>query len=1191
MRSTYRRAGSNLTADFGYYPQNRTNIGVIGNQVWIEYDANGLFNPTATDVGQAGVTVELLQSNVVIATTTTGASGDYAFTSLPAGSYQVRVSDTFKVLKDYVVTVLGPNPGQDNNNQAQPYAVSLPAGGYNLTADFGYTKLGAIGDFVWYDTDRDGIEDVGEPGIPNVTVALYRDTDGNGVLSAGDTLVATTVTDADGGYIFKNVIPGTYFVDVTDANNVLTGLTHIVANQSQPDPTNPITLGLGQVYKDADFGYVQQPGSGKAIIGDTVWYDDNGDGIQQPGEPGIPGIQVCATPVGGGAPICDTTDSNGHYLIEVPAGSYTIAPTNPPAGYTATTIVPHPVTLQIGQTYLNADFGYNDNPSQPLLGTIGDLVFRDANKDGVCNSGDSVLSGVSVDLIRDSNGNGAWDAGEPIIATVTTVGGTACTTGNYLFTGVPGGRYLVHVSDTNAVLFDYTKSPLGTAGANNNNQADPYAINLAPGGNNLTADFAYYPLDHTNIGVIGNQVWTEKDFNGLYNAEATDVGQAGVTVQLLKNGTVIATTTTGASGDYAFVSLPAGSYQVRVADSFGVLAGYVVTVLGPNPGQDNNNQAQPYQVTLPTGGYNLTADFGYIKLGAIGDFVWYDANRDGIQNVGEPGIPNVTVALYRDTDGSGALSGGDTLVATLTTDADGGYLFNNLPPATYFVDVTDTNNVLAGLTHIVANQSQPDPTGPIVLGAGQVYKDADFGYVRVPTTGNAIIGDTVWYDDNGDGVQQPGEPGIPNVQVCATSVAGGAPICSVTDSNGHYLIQVPPGSYSVAPTNPPPGYTATTPVPHVPVVVLAGDQYLKADFGYDDAGNNFLGTIGNLVFLDANKDGVYNAGDTPFPGVSVDLIRDSNNNGAWDAGEPIIATATTASALDANTGNYLFSGLTAGRYLVHVSDTNGVLYGYTKSPLGTAGANNNNQADPYAVNLPVGADNLTADFGYFLTDRPMGAIGNQVWVETDNNGLFNENTGDYGQHGVTVQLRQGGVVIATTTTGASGDYVFVGLQAGSYDVRVSDAFGVLIGYAPTVVGPNPGQDNNNQAQPYAVTLAQGQFNPTADFGYFPGPNVRKDSTIGNLVWVDRNADGLYTAGEPGIGNVSLQLWFDSNRNCVRDQFDFLVDTKLTSASVLLGGNYSFSGDFPAGNYIIIVTDTNNVLATYTKSTGPNPWSG
>ncbi|WP_343407219.1 SdrD B-like domain-containing protein [Candidatus Amarolinea dominans] len=1027
---------------------------------------------------------------------------------------------------------------------------------------------------------------MGEPGIPNVTMALYRDTDGSGTLTAGDTLVGTRTTDADGGYLFNNLPPATYFVDVTDANNVLVGLTHVVANQSQPDPTGAIVLGASEVYKDADFGYYQTPTSGYAIIGDTVWYDDNSDGIQQPGEPGIPNIQVCATPTGGGASICDTTDSNGHYLIEVPAGSYSVAPINPPASYLATTPVPHLLTVQIGEQYLDADFGYDDK-NGPLLGTIGDLVFLDANKDGVCNSGDSALSGVSVDLIRDSNANNAWDAGEPIIATVTTVGGTACSAGNYLFSGVPGGRYLVHVSDTNAVLFDYTKSPLGAAGVDNNNQADPYAINLAPGGSNTTADFGYYPLDRTNIGVIGNQVWAEEDYDGLFDANGSDVGQAGVTVQLLKNSAVIATTTTGASGDYAFVSLPGGTYQVRVSDSFGVLAGYVVTLLGPNPGQDNNNQAQAYQVVLPQGGYNLTADFGYIKLGAIGDFVWYDKDHDGIEDVGEPGIPNVTVALYRDDDSNGTLSGGDTLVGTLTTDADGGYLFNNLPPATYFVDVTDANNVLAGLTHVIANQSQPDPTAAIVLGAGDVYKDADFGYYQTPTTGKAIIGDTVWYDDNGDGVQQPGEPGIPNVQVCATPMAGGAAICDTTDSNGHYLIEVPAGSYSVAPINPPAGYSPTTPVPHSPVIVLAGDQYLKADFGYDDTGNNLLGTIGNLVFLDANKDGVYNGSDMPFAGVSVDLIRDSNANTVWDAGEPIIATVTTASSLDADTGNYLFSGLPDGNYLVHVSDTNGVLYGYTKSPLGAAGVNNNNQADPYAVILPVGGDNLTADFGYHLTDRPMGAIGNQVWIEKDNNGLFSVISGDYGQHGVTVQLRQNSVVIATTTTGASGDYVFVGLQAGSYEVRVSDAFGVLTGYAPTVVGPNPGQDNNNQAQPYAVNLAQGQFNPTADFGYAPGPTVLKDSTIGNLVWVDRNADGLYQGGEPAIGNVTVELWYDVNGNCTLDQFDFLVDTKLTSSSIALGGNYRFSGEFPAGNYVVIVTDANQVLTTYTKSSGPN----
>ena len=104
---------------------------------------DGLFDPEQGDFGQPGVTIELLSSSgQVLATTTTGASGDYSFLHLPAGDYQVQVSDAQGVLTDYDPTSLGPNPSQDNNNQRQPYAVALASAGYNLTADFGYANLG-----------------------------------------------------------------------------------------------------------------------------------------------------------------------------------------------------------------------------------------------------------------------------------------------------------------------------------------------------------------------------------------------------------------------------------------------------------------------------------------------------------------------------------------------------------------------------------------------------------------------------------------------------------------------------------------------------------------------------------------------------------------------------------------------------------------------------------------------------------------------------------------------------------------------------------------------------------------------------------------------------------------------------------------------------------------------------------------
>jgi len=62
----------------------------------------------------------------------------------------------------------------------------------------------AIGDTVWIDTDRDGIQDTGEPGFPGVTVNLY---------DCQNNFIASMVTDADGFYLFDNLTPGDYYVE------------------------------------------------------------------------------------------------------------------------------------------------------------------------------------------------------------------------------------------------------------------------------------------------------------------------------------------------------------------------------------------------------------------------------------------------------------------------------------------------------------------------------------------------------------------------------------------------------------------------------------------------------------------------------------------------------------------------------------------------------------------------------------------------------------------------------------------------------------------------------------------------------------------------------------------------------------------------------------------------------------------
>ena len=111
----------------------------------------------------------------------------------------------------------------------------------------------------------------------------------------------------------------------------------------------------------------------------------------------------------------------------------------------------------------------------------------------------------------------------------------------------------------------------------------------------------------------------------------------------------VASTATAAGGSYLFSNLPtadngagpAGAdYVVDVTDVNGVLAGYWHS-LG-TPKADNNSQVDPYAASISAAApNNLTADFGYyVEPAALGNFVWYDTNDNGLQDAGEPGIPS-----------------------------------------------------------------------------------------------------------------------------------------------------------------------------------------------------------------------------------------------------------------------------------------------------------------------------------------------------------------------------------------------------------------------------------------------------------------------------------------------------------------------------------------------------------------------
>src|SRR5205085_1018770 len=104
-------------------------------------------------------------------------------------------------------------------------------------------------------------------------------------------------------------------------------------------------------------------------------------------------------------------------------------------------------------------------------------------------------------------------------------------------------------------------------------------------------------------------------------------------------------------------------------------AGYSPTtpLQGGNPNGDSNGS--PASVTVSSGSSDLSIDFGFVKPEAsIGDFAWIDANGNGKQDTGEPGLAGVIISV----SGQG----------TKTTDAAGKYSFTGLSAGTYTVSVT-----------------------------------------------------------------------------------------------------------------------------------------------------------------------------------------------------------------------------------------------------------------------------------------------------------------------------------------------------------------------------------------------------------------------------------------------------------------------------------------------------------------------
>jgi serine-aspartate repeat-containing protein C/D/E len=242
----------------------------------------------------------------------------------------------------------------------------LAMNGVDNTLDSGFYRPASVGNFVWLDTNQNGMQDPGEPGVAGVTVAL---------LDTYGTTVATTVTDAAGAYGFTNLRPGSYSIQVMEpADKAFTkqkmGDAAGDSNVDRKDgKSEPFMLTSGMNDPTIDAGLVEV-----GAVAGVVYVDANRNKAQDANERPIANVTIELVDMAGTVVATTETDADGKFLIpKVPVGDYTVRQVQP-VGYTSTTDDSFAVSV-LSNTTAQSAFGEVKKDKLPETGAqIGELM-------------------------------------------------------------------------------------------------------------------------------------------------------------------------------------------------------------------------------------------------------------------------------------------------------------------------------------------------------------------------------------------------------------------------------------------------------------------------------------------------------------------------------------------------------------------------------------------------------------------------------------------------------------------------------------------------------------------------------------------------------------------------------------------------------------------------------------------------
>ena len=790
------------------------NVGLIPGATvrmaaFVDDNRNGVY-----DEGEAplpGVIFFLMrQSNGnELANVTSGADGTASFGALRIGTYKIKA----RIPEGWHYTIRGTGEGanrfyEESRRDDVLNNVSVTDAGQTITIYVGAYQYASVSGTVYLDQNYSGAMENDERRLEGLTVALLGE----------DRLVkATAKTNANGEYRFTDLLPGTYTMTLTSLAEhafTLAGEGNVMINRGAgAGSTDPFHLGSGESRTGMNAGMIRP-----AKLQGVFYADLNDNGRQDPGEGSLPGAAVVLIDEAG-AETAVTPAENGSFLIDsILPGTYSVRWDLPEDCVFCE--VPDDMIAEGGSLRYHTAFTLSSGNLGTFLPVgaislahVSGVVFEDPDADGVRGNAKG-LSGAEVTLTP------AREGSDP----VTAVTGED---GSFALDGLRPGAWKLTVTMPEGLVLS--------------RQAD-VALPLTTGERTQTVDMtvemgariAGQMLGAVQPASIRGAAWLDENNDGLRGAdEKTLKGEVITLVDLADGeGTLYAETTVDEDGGFAFDGVIPGRYRLEYA----LAANTVSAESGDTTFAAGEDVLFMDGLELASGQLLDTPVLGVKRFTSLAGRAWFDRGGE---------VVAVEAAAVQLLTADGAV------IADTATDVDGAWRFDGLMPGEYRIAVsfptgsvpveTDDERLADGslISVLTAFDGHTGTSDVIDLRMGADRTNLDAGSVSP-----GILGDLVWLDVNGDGLQASDEGGIPNVTVHLWR--GGAEVAStVTDQYGFYRFEeLYPASYTltvdadgVMPT------VQRTDVPNivsvmggdgvsVPVQVYSGTHNYNADMGF-----------------------------------------------------------------------------------------------------------------------------------------------------------------------------------------------------------------------------------------------------------------------------------------------------------------------------------------------------------------------